>query len=125
MSLDNVIAVAGAADGDMLLVTFGIVVSIPIIVWGSKLVLMLMDRFPAIITFGGGLLGWIGGKMLVTDVALAGLMEHLPHWTHYLFAAAGALFVIGVGTRLARRAAPGPLEEVAGGRHGTDTNPDG
>jgi YjbE family integral membrane protein len=125
MSLDNVIAVAGAADGDMLLVTFGIVVSIPIIVWGSKLVLMLMDRFPVIITLGGALLGWIGGKMLVTDVALAGLVQHLPHWTHYLFAAAGALFVVGVGTRLARRAPSRPLEEVAAGRQGTDTNPNG
>ncbi|WP_295884975.1 TerC family protein [uncultured Thiohalocapsa sp.] len=117
MSLDNVIAVAGAADGDILLVAFGIMVSIPIIVWGSKLVLMLMDRFPFIITLGGGLLGWIAGEMLVTDAALAGVMHHLPHWVHYPAAACGALFVIVQGTRLARRARPAPLEEVASGRH--------
>ncbi len=123
MSLDNVIAVAGAADGDIMLVAFGIIVSIPIIVWGSKLVLMLMDRFPIIITLGGGLLGWIAGGMLVSDVAVAPLAHHLPHWTHYLFAAAGALFVIRVGTRLARRTTPRPLEEVASGRRSKDTNP--
>jgi YjbE family integral membrane protein len=119
MSLDNVIAVAGAADGDIMLVAFGIVVSIPIIVWGSKLVLMLMDRFPVIITVGGGLLGWIGGEMLVTDVALA---HYLPHWLHYLAAAAGAIFVITVGTKLARRARPRPLEEVASGHRGEDAD---
>jgi YjbE family integral membrane protein len=122
MSLDNVIAVAGAADGDIMLVAFGIVVSIPIIVWGSKLVLMLMDRFPIIITLGGALLGWIGGGMLVSDAAVAHLMHGLPHWTHYLFAAAGALFVVGVGTRLARRAPAPPLEEVAAGRRGGGTD---
>jgi YjbE family integral membrane protein len=122
MSLDNVIAVAGAANGDMLLVTFGILVSIPIIVWGSKLVLLLMDRFPVIITLGGALLGWIAGKMIVTDVVLAPLFQALPHGLHYVTAAAGALGVLIVGTRRARRVAPGPLEEVAGGRHPGDAD---
>jgi YjbE family integral membrane protein len=122
MSVDNVIAVAGAADGDMMLVAFGIVVSIPIIVWGSKLVLMLMDRFPAVITLGGGLLGWIGGEMLISDAALAGLLHALPHWLHYVAAALGALFVVGVGTRLARRSELPPLEQVASGRQ--DANVD-
>jgi YjbE family integral membrane protein len=69
MSLDNVIAVAGAANGSMLLVVFGILVSIPIVVWGSQLVLKLMDRYPVVITAGGALLGWIGGGMIVTDPA--------------------------------------------------------
>lgn len=59
MSLDNVVAVAGASHGSMVLVTFGILVSIPIVVWGSKLVLTLMDRFPMVITLGAALLGWI------------------------------------------------------------------
>ena len=72
MSIDNVIAIAGAAEsagGDhkMPLVIFGLLVSIPIIVWGSQLVLKLMDRFPMIITIGGMLLGWIAGTMAVTD----------------------------------------------------------
>ena len=72
MSVDNVIAIAGAAQGageqhQLPLVIFGLLVSIPIIVWGSQLVLKLMDRFPIIILLGGMLLGWIAGGMFVTD----------------------------------------------------------
>ncbi|MEY4754349.1 MAG: hypothetical protein RJA44_2024, partial [Pseudomonadota bacterium] len=79
MSLDNVIAIAGAAEAtspghQMPLVIFGLLVSIPIIVWGSQLVIGLMDRFPLIITLGAMLLGWIAGTMLVSDPALAPLL---------------------------------------------------
>src|SRR5690606_15207128 len=75
MSLDNVIAIAGAAqnadpDHQVGLVIFGLLVSVPIIIWGSTLVLKLIDRFPIVVTFGAGLLGWIAGGMLVTDVWL-------------------------------------------------------
>ena len=111
MSLDNVIAVAGAAKGDLGLVTFGIVISIPIIVWGSKVVLKLMDRFPVVITLGGALLGWIAGDMIVSDVVVKPHLEGAPGWLHYLSAAAGAVFVVVLGTWLARRkAAPEPVE---------------
>jgi predicted tellurium resistance membrane protein TerC len=77
MSLDNVIAIAGAAETaspghQMPLVIFGLLVSIPIIVWGSQLVIKLMDRFPVVITVGGMLLGWIAGTMAVTDPAIVG-----------------------------------------------------
>ena len=67
MSLDNVIAIAGAAKDSIGLVIFGLVVSVPIIVWGSKLVMKLMDRFPIVIVIGAGLLGWIAGDMSITD----------------------------------------------------------
>ena len=71
MSVDNVIAIAGAAQSSgehqFLLVTLGLLISIPIIVWGSQLVIKLMERFPMIIVAGGMLLGWIAGGMLVTD----------------------------------------------------------
>ncbi|MCC4117996.1 TerC family protein [Aromatoleum toluclasticum] len=115
MSLDNVIAVAGAAKGDLALVVFGIVVSIPIIVWGSKFVLKLMDRFPVVITLGAALLGWIAGGMLVGDVVVKPYVEHLPGWLHYLTSVAGALLVVGVGTWLARRQGgeETPLVELA------------
>jgi YjbE family integral membrane protein len=109
MSVDNVIAVAGAAEsagGDhkMPLVIFGLLVSIPIIVWGSQLVIKLMDRFPLIITIGGMLLGWIAGTMAVTDPAVAGWFRaQIPH-ASYIFGAAGALFVLLVGLALQRRA---------------------
>jgi len=102
MSLDNVIAVAGAAHGDMLLVVFGIAISIPIIVWGSKLVLALMERFPIVITLGGGLLGWIAGGMMVTDIGVKPLLAAYPHWLHYPASLAGALLVITLGRLLAR-----------------------
>jgi len=113
MSLDNVIAVAGAAKGDLGLVVFGIVISIPIIVWGSKFVLKLMDRFPVVITLGGALLGWIAGDMIVTDVVVKPHLADMPSWLHYVAAAAGALFVVALGTWLARRKAEPPLVELA------------
>ncbi|TAH42346.1 MAG: TerC family protein [Betaproteobacteria bacterium] len=104
MSLDNVIAVAGAAKGDMGLVIFGILISIPIIVWGSKFVLKLMDRFPVVITLGGALLGWIAGEMAVSDVFVSGLFaEPLPSWAKYACGTVGALAVIVIGKWLAAR----------------------
>lgn len=94
MSIDNVIAIAGAAqsahaDHHMLLVIFGLVVSIPIIVWGSQLILKVMDRFPLIITLGGMLLGWIAGTMVLGDHFV--LESVLPQdWQHPVSDAAGA-----------------------------------
>ncbi|MBL8390735.1 MAG: TerC family protein [Candidatus Accumulibacter sp.] len=103
MSVDNVIAVAGAAHGSIVLVVFGIAVSIPIVVWGSKLVLALMDRFPVVITAGGGLLGWIGGGMLLTDPAVpTQWSESLPH-SHYIASGVGALLVVALGKWQASR----------------------
>jgi YjbE family integral membrane protein len=104
MSLDNVIAVAAAADGHLGLVIFGILVSVPIIVWGSKFVLMLIDRFPMVVMLGAALLGWIAGAMLVEDVAWKGWYEAQPTGFGKLAAAAGALLVVVVGTLLTRRA---------------------
>lgn len=118
MSLDNVIAVAGAAKGDMGLVVFGIVISIPIIVWGSKFVLKLMDRFPVVITLGAALLGWIGGDMFVTDVFVKPYLSDMPSWFHYVTAACGAALVVAVGKLLAARkpaAAEAPLVDLAQG----------
>jgi YjbE family integral membrane protein len=114
MSLDNVIAVAGAAKGDMGLVVFGIVISIPIVVWGSRLVLKLMDRFPVVITLGGALLGWIAGEMIFTDVALKDYVAGLPTWSHYVSAALGALLVVAIGKAVARRKPAGapPVVEL-------------
>ena len=103
MSLDNVIAVAGAAQGDLTLVVFGILVSIPIVVWGSKLVLRLMGRYPMVITLGGALLGWIAGGMIVTDLALKPFVDDAPGWLVHAAAATGAIAVVLIGTLLAKR----------------------
>ena len=113
MSLDNVIAVAAAADGHLGLVVFGILVSVPIIVWGSKFVLMLIDRFPLVVVFGAALLGWIAGGMLVGDVAWKGWLEAQPGWTERAASAAGAAFVVLVGKLLVwRRRRPLPAAPV-------------
>lgn len=105
MSLDNVIAVAGAAHGNMALVVFGILVSVPIIVWGSRFVLKLMDRFPVVITLGGALLGWIAGGMAVSDGAVTAHLGELPGWLKYACGALGAVLVVAVGKWLAHRQA--------------------
>ena len=112
MSLDNVIAVAGASHGSIVLVTFGILVSIPIVVWGSKLVLTLMDRFPVVITLGAALLGWIAGGMFTTDPALPeGFAKSIPYASH-VFGATGASFVVIVGKFMAGRQMPKPAHEL-------------
>ncbi|RLM48562.1 TerC family protein, partial [Halorubrum sp. Atlit-28R] len=103
MSLDNLVAVAGAAKDSFGRVVFGILFSIPIIVWGSKFVLTLMDRFPAVITFGGALLGWIAGDMLFGDVAVKPYVADLPNWSHYVASLVGAVFVVATGKLIARR----------------------
>ena len=124
MSVDNVIAIAGAAEGaggdhKMPLVIFGLLVSIPIIVWGSQLVIKLMDRFPAIITIGGMLLGWIAGTMAVTDPAVLGYLPTLPPEkvgalpevvasVRYGAGIAGALLVLAAGMLIKRRHAAPP-----------------
>jgi YjbE family integral membrane protein len=110
MSIDNVIAIAGVATGaggqhQMPLVIFGLLVSIPIIIWGSQMVLQLMDRFPLIITMGGMLLGWIAGTMAQTDPALRDWLPQTKLWGYGL-GAAGALGVLLVGTWLKKRAQP-------------------
>jgi predicted tellurium resistance membrane protein TerC len=107
MSVDNVIGIAGAAKDHLGLVIFGLLFSIPIIIWGSRFVLTLMDRFPLVIVFGAALLGWIGGGMIVDDVVLKGWATPFGTPLHYGAAAAGALFVVAVGKLLGRHA-PAP-----------------
>src|SRR5436189_4959638 len=76
MSLDNVLAVAAAAHGDLFLVVFGIGLSLPIVVWGSGLLAVLMNRFAWIIWIGGGILGYVGGEMILSDRSLARFVDH-------------------------------------------------
>lgn len=118
MSIDNVIAVASAAEHaggehQMLLVVFGILVSIPIIIWGSTIVLRLMERFPIIVTFGAALLGYLAAAMVVSDTALEPwLNAHLPSMDLYLPGTSihingpgivGAIAVVMIGSRLVKR----------------------
>ncbi len=73
MSLDNVVAIAAAAGGDTLLLVIGLLLSMPMIIFGSALLLRVMERFPILVTAGAGLLGWIAGKLVLSDPMLHGL----------------------------------------------------
>jgi YjbE family integral membrane protein len=113
MSLDNVIAIAGAAQNagqqhSILLVVFGLLLSVPIIVWGSQMVIHLMQRFPLIITLGAMLLGWIAGGLIVTDPLSAPWVEKLPlaQYADKLAGLTGALLV-WLGAALNARRASG------------------
>ena len=114
MSLDNVIGVAAAAKGDNVLVMLGLATSIPLIIFGSTILLKVMDRFPVIITAGAALLGWVAGEMLITDPILVAWITanmpwmeiHLPlvggiSWAQIL----GAALVIVAGKIMVTRAA--------------------
>lgn len=103
MSLDNVIAVAGAAHGSLALLLFGLAVSIPLIVWSSQLILHWMERFPAIVLLGAGLLGYVAGQMLLTDQGVLALLPPLPGWSPKAAGAVGALAVVVVGRWLEQR----------------------
>ncbi len=93
MSLDNVIAVAAAAHGDMLLLVLGLAISIPLVVFGSTLMIRLMERFPLIVTFGAALIGWVAGGTIADDAMLRGVLAAYP-WLSYAAAASGAATVV-------------------------------
>ena len=103
MSLDNVIAIAGAAKDEISLVIFGLVISVPIIVWGSQFVMRIMDRFPVTIAIGAGLLGWIAGDMAVTDVVTKDWVNANAKFLHWIAPAVMAIVVIASGKMLAAR----------------------
>ena len=122
MSLDNVIAIAAASRGHPELFVFGLLLSIPLIIFGSQLILGLLTRFPVLIWMGAALLGWIAGEMILSDAAVLNwLSSSMPAWVvsvplevnplgkgpaafpHYTAAILGALIVIGAGYFLKSR----------------------
>jgi YjbE family integral membrane protein len=102
MSLDNVIGVAAAAKGDQVLLILGLAISIPLVIFGSSMMIKLMERFPAIITAGAALIGWVGGETVASDVLLRDFSAANP-WFHMTSAAAGAAIVIGWGRYMESR----------------------
>ena len=103
MSLDNVIGVAGAAHGSLALLLFGLAVSIPLIVWSSQLILHWMERFPSIVLFGAGLLGYVAAEMLFTDPGFLALLPPLPELAVKMAGVVGAVLVVVVGRWLEQR----------------------
>ncbi|MCK9689618.1 TerC family protein [Scleromatobacter humisilvae] len=104
MSLDNVLAVAAAAQGNTLLLIIGLAVSIPLIVFGSTLILKVMERFPVIITAGAALLGWLAGEMMLTDPAIHHWFAEVPESAVRIAGVIGAVLVVIVGKLLQWRA---------------------
>jgi YjbE family integral membrane protein len=113
MSLDNVIAIAAASRGHPLLFIFGLAVSIPLVVAGARLLMTLLERFPALIWAGGALLGWIAGQVIATDPAIRLFLDHrygydTAYFIEILAAIAGAVVVAAAGWRLRS----GPVKPV-------------
>ena len=103
MSLDNALAIAAASKGSMFLVVFGLVLSVPIIIGGSAIILKMMERYPFIITLGAGLLGWLGGDLIANDKINATLLPAIILQSPWILAMTGALIVVGLGSLLTVR----------------------
>ena len=99
MSLDNVIAVAAAAKGSMVLLVLGLAISIPLVIFGSTLMIRLMERYPFIVTLGAALIGWVAGETISNDTALHDFVLSNA-WVHSAGPVVGAALVLGLGTWL-------------------------
>lgn len=110
MSLDNVIAIAAAAKGIMPLIILGLIISVPLVIFGSTLLLKVIDRYPILVWAGAALLGWIAGEIFVEDKGVIGLIGAMPHLP---WAIGGAVFVVGLGYILRKRMGLG----FSGGAH--------
>lgn len=108
MSVDNVLAVAGAAHGDIALLVIGLLLSIPLIIYGSTMILKLIARFPLIVTLGAAMLGYIGGEMLVGDVKVVPWIQANAPMLHTLLPILGAILVVAIGKLFA----PKPTAKV-------------
>ena len=101
------ISVAAAAKGSLFLLVFGLVVSIPLVIVGSQLIMKAIERFPILVMAGGGLLGYVAGEMAVTDNAVAGWINEHAHWLHWALPVACILLVIGVARLMQMRSGAG------------------
>jgi YjbE family integral membrane protein len=128
MSLDNVIAVAAVAKDSLMLLVLGLLISIPLVVYGATMLMKLMARYPAIITVGAALIGFVAGEMMVTDPVVIGWFEQSAHWMvdlevlnvagHKLEVSVagliGAILVVVAGKWLARRKQAKTEDRAAG-----------
>lgn len=101
MGLDNVLAVAGAAHGDFILVVIGLAISVPIMVWGSTMILKLTERYPIVITIGAAVLAWTAAKMLVAEPMLKTVFAN--GWIKYGFEIIVIIAVVMIGTMVKRK----------------------
>lgn len=119
MSLDNTLAIAGVARGDVLLLTMGLVLSIPLIVLGSTLIMKVMARFPVVVYVGAGLIAWTAGEMIDTDAAVHPYLPSLFDGTHWLPLGL-TILVVGFGYLRNRCAGRRPHDVLAGEVHAAE-----
>src|SRR5690242_5918989 len=105
MSIDNVLGVAAAAKGSLLLLIFGLVVSVPLVIGGAQLIMRLIERFPVLIIAGGGLLGFVAGELIVEDSAIAGWVHAHAAWLKWGAPVMGVGLVVGPAKWLQGRGA--------------------
>ena len=114
MSLDNVLGMAGAAKGHLGMLFLGLLITMPLILFGSALMMRMMERFPMLVTAGAALLGYVAGEMAVDDIALHDHIVAHAAWLETVLPIACAIFVVAVGKLLGRRkptaAAPASLD---------------
>jgi YjbE family integral membrane protein len=103
MSLDNVLGVAAVAKGDVILLVLGLLISMPLIIYGSTLIMGLMGRFPVLITLGAALLGYVAGEMMVSDPVVVSWIEANAAWLHLFAPLLGAVLVVFAGKYFAHR----------------------
>jgi YjbE family integral membrane protein len=115
MSLDNVVAVAGAAQGNLTMIVIGLAMSIPLIIWGSQVLMKLMNRFPIIVILGAGLLGYTAGEMVMNDKSVSHFFETHFSAGHYLIPISLALAVIVIGKLINKGNQHNPIEQTAAG----------
>lgn len=104
MSLDNVVAVAGAAKGNLLVILIGLAISIPLIIWGSQLLMRLMQRFPIIVLLGAGMIGYTAGEMILGDDAIESFLDDVFPAVNYLVPAVVGVVVMLIGWRISANA---------------------
>ncbi len=106
MSLDNVIAIAAAAKGSVPLIIFGLCLSVPLIIFGATLIITLLQRYPALVWAGAGLLGWVAGSIMVSDPGWHSVFAAWPHLVDEVVGGSvGVVFVLGLAWALRKRAA--------------------
>jgi len=108
MSLDNVLGMAGAAKGHMGMLFVGLLITMPLILFGSAMLMRLMERFPVVVTLGAGLLGYVAGDMAVGDIAVKDYVDTHAHYLEMLAPIVGALFVVISGKMISRSKSRAP-----------------
>lgn len=114
MSLDNVVAIAAAAGGNWTLIILGLGISIPLIIFGAQLVILMLERWPWLVWLGAALLGWVAGELIADEQGLKAIFEQMnPKVVHYGLSAIGAAIVVAMGYYLRSRHHKKASDELA------------